>query len=68
MASRGASDGGKPAECLRKVVVRDAGIELVVAKIDLGAYGSNPPSVSIDDTATDSDALGETKLVSSLLA
>lgn len=68
MASRGAGDSSKPTEGLGKIVVRDVGIELVVAEIDLGTDGSNPASVSIDDTATNSDTLGKTQLVGSLLA
>ena len=38
-------------------------VKFVAAKLDLGSDGTNPTSVSVNDTAADGDSSRETKLI-----
>lgn len=48
--------------------MRKVGVQFVIAQVDLGTDGTNPASISVNDTATDSNSLRKTKLAGSLLA
>lgn len=68
VAGGGTGDGGESGKGLRQVVVRDTGVELIVAEVDLGANSANPAGVGINDTASYGNALGKAELVGGLLA
>lgn len=67
MACRSSCNRSKTAESLGTVVLRDICIDLVALEVDLGADCSDPSGVCVDDTATNCDTRGKSKLGSSLV-
>lgn len=68
MAGRSSSNGGKTGEGLRDVVLIGARVEIPVWQANLGSDSTNPTSIGIDDTSTDSDTSGKTEVSSSFFA
>lgn len=68
MAGRRSSDGSKASEGLRDVVLVGARLQVRVWQANLGSDSTNPTSVGINDTSTDSDTRRKTEVSGSLLA
>jgi hypothetical protein len=63
VACRGSGDGSQTSESLGEIIVWYSSVELVVTKVDLSAYGSNPACVCVNDAASHGDAHREAELV-----
>ncbi|KAG9966801.1 Pentulose kinase, partial [Aureobasidium melanogenum] len=68
MAGRSSSNGSQTGEGLRYVVLVGTRLKVGVWQANLGSDSTNPTSIGIDDTSTDSDTSRKTKVSSSLLA
>jgi hypothetical protein len=68
MASRGSSNSGQTSKGLRDIVLVGTRLEVRVWKANLGSDSTDPTSVGINDTSTDSDTRRKTEVSSSLFA
>lgn len=63
VAGRSPGDSSKTGEGLMPVITGVLGGKGVRSQADLGAHGTNPASISVDDTRADSNAFWETKIL-----
>jgi hypothetical protein len=68
MAGRSSSNSGEASKGLRNVVLVGTGLEVRVRQANLCSDGTDPTSIGINDTSTDGDTRGQTKVSGSLLA
>lgn len=68
MAGRGSGNSGQTSEGLRNVVLVGTGLEVRVGQANLGSDGTDPTSVGVNDTSSDSNTRRQTKVSGSLFA